>query len=109
MREVKRRNRKTKKLETVALPPLWTGHADYEDPFAFIDLMRKYPRGRGVRHHARSEGEGPRGAPSAQRFAAVRAGRGVAFRPDASRAGAAEMEEIVLSEPPLVAETAGLP
>ena len=45
MREVKRRNRKTKKLEKVALPPLWTGHADYADPFAFIDLMRKYPYG----------------------------------------------------------------
>ena len=43
MREVKRRNRKTKKLETVALPPVWTGHADYCDPFAFIDLMRKMP------------------------------------------------------------------
>jgi UV DNA damage endonuclease len=43
MRELKRRNRATKKLETVLLPPLWTGHADYTDPFVFIDLMRKLP------------------------------------------------------------------
>ena len=42
-RDSSARNRKTKKLETVAVPPLWTGHADYADPFAFIDLMRRYP------------------------------------------------------------------
>ncbi len=41
LREVKRRNRETKKLETVYLPPLWTGHADYCDPFVFIDYMRQ--------------------------------------------------------------------
>ncbi len=43
MREVKRRDRKTKKLETVLLPPVWTGHADYNDPFGFIETMRKLP------------------------------------------------------------------
>ena len=43
MRELKRRNKQTKKLETVAVPPLWTGHADYIDPFSFIDLMRRMP------------------------------------------------------------------
>ncbi len=41
LREVKRRNRKTKKLETVFQPPLWTGHADYCDPFVFIDYLRR--------------------------------------------------------------------
>ena len=43
MRELKRKNKKTKKLETVAVPPLWTGHADYIDPFSFVDLMRRMP------------------------------------------------------------------
>lgn len=43
MRELKRRNRKTKKLEKVLLPPVWTGHADYNDPFGFIEAMRKLP------------------------------------------------------------------
>lgn len=41
LREVKRRNRETKKLETAYLPPLWTGHADYCDPFVFIEFMRR--------------------------------------------------------------------
>ncbi len=43
LREVRRRNRKTNKLETVLLPPLWTGHADYCDPFGFVDFMRRAP------------------------------------------------------------------
>ena len=41
MREVERRDRKTKKLKTVLLPPLWSGHADYVDPFVFIAWMRE--------------------------------------------------------------------
>ncbi|MBV9128415.1 MAG: UV DNA damage repair endonuclease UvsE [Verrucomicrobia bacterium] len=41
LREVQRRNRQTKKLETAFLPPVWTGHADYCDPFVFIQFMRQ--------------------------------------------------------------------
>jgi UV DNA damage endonuclease len=40
MREVKRRNKETKKLETVLMPPVWTNHADYINPFEFIQFMR---------------------------------------------------------------------
>lgn len=40
MREVERRNRKTGKKETVLLPPIWTGHADFNHPFEFISFMR---------------------------------------------------------------------
>jgi UV DNA damage endonuclease len=39
-REAVRRNRTTKRQETVLLPPRWTAHADYCDPFTFIGLMR---------------------------------------------------------------------
>ena len=40
MRELKRRNRKTGKLETVLQPPIWTGHADYNNPFETITFLR---------------------------------------------------------------------
>jgi UV DNA damage endonuclease len=40
MREVKRKNRTTGKQETVLLPPVWTGHADFNHPFEFIGFMR---------------------------------------------------------------------
>jgi UV DNA damage endonuclease len=40
MREVQRKNRKTGKKENVLLPPLWTGHADFNHPFEFISFMR---------------------------------------------------------------------
>ena len=30
-----------RKLETVLVPPIWTGHADYADPFAFSGFMRE--------------------------------------------------------------------
>jgi UV DNA damage endonuclease len=40
MREVSRKNRKTGKKETVLLPPVWTGHADFNHPFEFISFMR---------------------------------------------------------------------
>ena len=40
MRELKRRNRKTGKLETVLQPPVWTGHADYNNPFEAIAFLR---------------------------------------------------------------------
>ncbi|HEY0790179.1 MAG TPA: UV DNA damage repair endonuclease UvsE [Chthoniobacterales bacterium] len=39
-RETRRRDRNTKKFVTVILPPRWTGHADYCDPFTFINVMR---------------------------------------------------------------------
>lgn len=41
LREIKRKNRKTKKRETVLLPPLLTGHADYNNPFEFATMMRQ--------------------------------------------------------------------
>ena len=40
LREIKRKNRKTKKLETVLQPPIWTGHADYNNPFETIPFLR---------------------------------------------------------------------
>jgi UV DNA damage endonuclease len=40
MREVKRRNRQTNKPETAYLPPIWTGHADFLNPFEFITFLR---------------------------------------------------------------------
>jgi UV DNA damage endonuclease len=41
MREVKRKNRTTKKNETVLLPPVLNGHADYNHPFEFAMMMRQ--------------------------------------------------------------------
>jgi len=41
LREIRRKNRKTKKTETVLQPPLLTGHADYCHPFEFAMLMRE--------------------------------------------------------------------
>ena len=40
MREMKRRNRKTGLLEDVLLPPIWTGHADFNNPFETITFLR---------------------------------------------------------------------
>lgn len=40
MREIKRRNRKTHKAETAYVAPIWTGHADFANPFEFISFMR---------------------------------------------------------------------
>lgn len=40
MRELKRRNRKTGKIERVLQPPVWTGHADYNNPFEAIQFLR---------------------------------------------------------------------
>ena len=40
MREIKRKNRKTGKLELVLQPPIWTGHADYNNPFETIAWLR---------------------------------------------------------------------
>jgi UV DNA damage endonuclease len=40
MRELKRRNRKTGKIERVMQPPIWTGHADFNNPFETITFLR---------------------------------------------------------------------
>lgn len=40
MREIKRKNRTTGKNEMVLQPPIWTGHADFLNPFEFITFMR---------------------------------------------------------------------
>ena len=40
MRELKRRNRKTGKIDLVLQPPIWTGHADYNNPFETIPWLR---------------------------------------------------------------------
>ncbi|WP_199726369.1 UV DNA damage repair endonuclease UvsE [Acidipila sp. EB88] len=40
MREIKRKNRKTGAAETVLQPPIWTGHADYNNPFETITFLR---------------------------------------------------------------------
>ncbi len=40
MREIKRKNRKTGKVEVVLQPPVWTGHADYNNPFESIQFLR---------------------------------------------------------------------
>jgi UV DNA damage endonuclease len=40
MRELKRRNRKTGKIDRVLQPPVWTGHADYNNPFETISFLR---------------------------------------------------------------------
>jgi UV DNA damage endonuclease len=44
MRELKRRNRKTGKMELVLQPPIWTGHADYNNPFETITWLRSIAR-----------------------------------------------------------------
>ncbi len=40
-RELPRRNRQTGKNEILRQAPVWTGHADFCQPFEFIDLMRQ--------------------------------------------------------------------
>jgi UV DNA damage endonuclease len=40
MRELKRKNSKTGKIDHVLQPPIWTGHADYNNPFETITFLR---------------------------------------------------------------------
>ena len=40
MREMKRKNRTTGLNETVLVPPIWTGHADFNNPFETITFLR---------------------------------------------------------------------
>ena len=39
-RALQRVDRKTKRKKTVQLPPVWTGHADFTNPFEFARFMR---------------------------------------------------------------------
>ena len=39
-REVKRKDRQTSKTETATVPPVWTGHADFVNPFEFATFLR---------------------------------------------------------------------
>ncbi len=43
MRTVKRKVAGTRRTEEAQLPPIWTGHADYVNPFEFISFMRIDP------------------------------------------------------------------
>ena len=40
MRELTRKSRKTGLNETVLVPPIWTGHADFNNPFETIPFLR---------------------------------------------------------------------
>ncbi len=40
LREIKRKDRRTRKSTIVLQAPVWTGHADFCQPFEFISLMR---------------------------------------------------------------------
>jgi UV DNA damage endonuclease len=42
MRELKRKDRKTGKRVAVFQPPVWSGHADFCQPFEFISVMRQF-------------------------------------------------------------------
>ncbi len=39
-REIRRKDRKSGKMVNVLLPPLWTGHADFVNPFEFVTFLR---------------------------------------------------------------------
>lgn len=40
LRTLERRNKTTGKIERVQAPPIWSGHADYLNPFEFITFLR---------------------------------------------------------------------
>jgi UV DNA damage endonuclease len=44
LRELKRKDRKTGKRVMLLQPPVWTGHADFVQPFEFIALLRGLER-----------------------------------------------------------------
>ena len=90
------------------MPPLWTGHADYADPFGFIDLMRRYP----------ADAEFDIMLESKSKDLALRRLRNdiVRYAPElAGRFGLSadeplpDEEEIILSEPPPVKDATALP
>ncbi len=39
-REIKRKDRKTGKMASATLPPIWSGHADFVNPFEFTTFLR---------------------------------------------------------------------
>ncbi|MGI8819673.1 MAG: UV DNA damage repair endonuclease UvsE [Chthoniobacterales bacterium] len=43
MRQLKRKDRRTGKRVLVLQPPVWTGHADFVQPFEFITMLRQFP------------------------------------------------------------------
>jgi UV DNA damage endonuclease len=49
MREVQQRDRKTGKPKKAMLPPIWTGHADFVNPFEFATFMRMIGQNREAR------------------------------------------------------------
>ena len=79
LREIKRKNRKTKKIETVLQPPIWTGHADYNNPFETVPFLRLIAHP-GRRRDAGSQSKRPCAAAAPQRYREVRAGAGVAVQ-----------------------------
>ena len=40
LRELKRKDPKTRKVTTKLVAPVWTGHADFVHPFEFVTFMR---------------------------------------------------------------------
>ena len=42
MRQLKRKDRKTRKRTIVLQPPVWSGHADFCQPFELISMMRQF-------------------------------------------------------------------
>jgi UV DNA damage endonuclease len=43
LREVKRKEKTTGKMKTHLLQPVWTGHADFVNPFEFVSFLRGLP------------------------------------------------------------------
>ena len=96
-------------MEKVALPPVWTGHSDYNDPFAFIELMKKFPAG--AEFDIMLESKVKDLALRRLRADLQRYAPDVALRFGLTPADPvpSEMEEIILSEPPVAVEAAALP
>lgn len=100
MREIKRKNRKTKKPETVFMPPLLTGHADYNNPFEFARVMRELE---GLDFDVMLEAKSKDLALRRLRVHLAKYAPDVAARFGiASAAAESEMEEIVVASPETV-------
>ena len=88
MREVTRKDKKTGKPVTTLQEPVWTGHADFVQPFEFIRFMRDCgagDRAPPVRRDAGGKGKGPGARAPAARPCALRPGRRRALRHPRSR------------------------
>ncbi len=88
LRELKRKDRKTRKVKTVHVAPIWTGHADYVHPFEFMGFMRTRGGPR-LRRDDRGQGQGPGADPAPARHAALCPRRRGALRPRRRGDGAA--------------------